>query len=411
MAIGTSLFAPQVNQSSIADLPPADDFSSSVAKGYQMGQLLSGAVEQERQLKIAQLQQEIAAYPLKQKIAEQQLLNASYQPSKLVEEMVGDTGVVTNADTGPRIPTGTTYMDETLRFAAPTGGGQVPADTVSLGVPGYPGLGRSPSLRVQEDIDKEARTTERLKMLLGQKIEGQKEVAQIKAKGGMLTPNRQSAVLSTLGKGGVDPKQFLMEDGTYDWNAASTMAGKIERENTVADMQAKLNAVPAEARTAASRVISVIESTDRLADEINSMSAEGKAPSWWDNAVATATREPASTFLGALATQVMKETQGKDSKELESLKAIMSAALLRANAGLAQTNPEMASSSAYRPLATDSLYDTIMKLQNIRPQLIIEANNLLTPANTMRERLEEFEENPPKLPTGKDVTDQWEIVP
>lgn len=148
-------FNPQVLPSSRVDLPPSDDFTTSALKGYQLGRVFAGIPQQIEALKIAQLQQDMAQeaqlHPLKIAELQGQIGNIPYNRSKLVSDILGEPGIVTNADTGPVVPVGDTSMDETMRFAAPEGGGQVPADAVSVGLPDLPGVARSPALRREED--------------------------------------------------------------------------------------------------------------------------------------------------------------------------------------------------------------------------------------------------------------------
>lgn len=173
MAIQLANFTPQVNRGSMVDLPPVDDFSESVVKGYQAGRIFAGIPQQLDELKIAQQQQEFdqnsQMFPEKLKLVQQENLNQPVNRELAIGKFLGDPSTVTNMDTGPVVPVGNSHMALTQQFAAPNANRtipgaiseQVPSDTREINIPGYPGVGVSPTVGKNFELQKRNEEDER----------------------------------------------------------------------------------------------------------------------------------------------------------------------------------------------------------------------------------------------------------
>lgn len=380
---------------------PPSDIVSDVARNFQGGmgiglalrgvpqtKLLQENVAQDldNQLAAALMPLRVQGAGLQNQQAEEARLNAPINRALQRTNIYSEPGIVTNADTGPVVPVSPGSMNDTLRFAAPTGDGQVPSDTISVGVPDQPGVGFSPALRQQETVDKDQRQLERLLAVTNARTEGQKQVAQVKAStGGGLTPYQRSQLTIRAGKVGLVPEDFVKEDGTFDIDEYAQAIGRAERAAQIADIKMKAGAIPAETRNKIYGMQAAREQLYSLQDDLKTMAESSETPSALDNAIAASIREPSNSFFGALYQQGLKGIQSEPSKNLEAKKAMASASIIRALSGLAQTLPEIANSSAFRPTETDDFASVLRKARELENYINREIKGYMTPMGEVKE--------------------------
>lgn len=206
----------------------AGDMKANLGVGYTLGQLMRGVPQQQAAAEAQQAELmnvltagRIAMQPTERLLAdqellrgEQELLNAPVTRELAIAKMLGDPSTVTNALTGPRVPAispSNTPMDKTMQFAAPGANrtdpfgisGQVPSDTRELNIPGYPGVGVSPSAAKSFELQKRAEEDERwfnrydYKRANPMPSVSSTKSAELNAVMARLTPERQMQVIST----------------------------------------------------------------------------------------------------------------------------------------------------------------------------------------------------------------------
>lgn len=152
-------FNPQA-RNNIVDLPPADDFSTSVAKGYQAGRIIGGQQQQLDQVKLGILREQLQSLPVErqlqiiegiQKLAPG-IVNpgqpGSTMPEYPSEGVTGGPSSATLRNAAPSNAVGVPAADIATRQAQDMAA-QTPADTVPVQFPRMGAINYSPSKQAQ----------------------------------------------------------------------------------------------------------------------------------------------------------------------------------------------------------------------------------------------------------------------
>lgn len=188
---------------------------------------------------------------------------------------------------------------------------------------------------------------------------------QIK-KGGAtgLTPTRISIIAGKSGEAGFtqeDIDEKYTTNGVVDWIRVNIDANRKIQENVKEAARLKASVLPASLREKASGFIAAHGDLGELTVSLREFQTKGGEPGAWERAVGVALEQPPDGVWSALYQSVIGQSLTADTRELNALKARVRSAVTKANAGLSQTEREIANVTQYSPATNDTLEQTLQK--------------------------------------------------
>lgn len=201
------------------------------------------------------------------------------------------------------------------------------------------------------------------------------KVAETRGKSGSggLTASRISIIAGKAGEAGFtqeDIDEKYTRDGVVDWNRVSLDANREIAKDVETAAKLKAAQLPASLREKASGFIAAHADLGKLTTTLKQFKIEGKEPDSWQRAVGVALESPPGGVFSALYQTVIGQGLNADVREINALKARVRSAVVRANAGLSQTEREIANVSQYTPSTNDTLEQTLQKAAGLEGYLI-----------------------------------------
>lgn len=198
---------------------------------------------------------------------------------------------------------------------------------------------------------------------------------------GGLTANAQARVLEKAGTARISDKEITEKyttNGVTDWNKLILDSNKKISEDKSLAAEEKLKQIPAAERAKATGFIAAHKGLTRLIEEVNKFKVQGREPDAWNRAVATALEAPPDGIFSALYQSSVGQSLTADEQTLNALKAMVRSAVTKANAGLSQTEREIANVSQYVPKSNDTIEETLRKGALLETYLIDQVESITT---------------------------------
>lgn len=211
--------------------------------------------------------------------------------------------------------------------------------------------------------------------------EGAQAYVRPSTSAGGLTPNAQANVLAKAGTAKITDKEIADKytvDGVVDWNKLILASNKKISEDKSLAAEERLKQIPAAERAKANGFIAAHKGLTRLMEEVNKFKVEGKEPGAWNRAVATALEAPPDGIFSALYQSSVGQSLTADEQSLNAMKAMVRSAVTKANAGLSQTEREIANVSQYVPKSNDTIEETLRKGALLETYLIDQVESITT---------------------------------
>lgn len=187
-----------------------------------------------------------------------------------------------------------------------------------------------------------------------------------------LTASRISIISGKAGEAGFtqeDIDQKYSKEGVTDWNRVNLDANKKIQDEVKLAAKIKSAQLPASLREKASGFIAAHGDLGELTTILKEFKIQGKEPDAWQRAVGVALEQPPDGVFSALYQTVLGQGLTADSREINAFKARVRSAVTRANAGLSQTEREIANVSQYSPATNDTLEQTFQKVAGLESYL------------------------------------------
>lgn len=211
----------------------------------------------------------------------------------------------------------------------------------------------------------------------GEQLKGKVSGAGVR---GGLTANAENNLYAKAGTAKISDEKIqsdYMKEGVLDWRKLSIDANRIISEDKKLAAEEKAKQIPAGDRSKAAGFIGAYEDLNKLTDMALKLKAEGKEAGAWDRAVSTALQQPPDSVFSALFQTAIGQSLTADTRQLDSLKSRVRGAVTRANAGLSQTQSEIANLTQYVPIANDSLEQTLEKASGLQEFLKSQVSSLI----------------------------------
>lgn len=198
---------------------------------------------------------------------------------------------------------------------------------------------------------------------------------------GGLTANAQARVLEKAGTAKITDQEIkdkYTTNNVTDWNRLILDSNKKISEDKSLAAEEKLNQIPAAERAKANGMIAAHKGLTRLIAEVNKFKIQGKEPDSWSRAVGTALEAPPDGIFSALYQSAVGQSLTGDEQTLNALKAMVRSAVTKANAGLSQTEREIANVSQYVPKSNDTIEETLRKGALLETYLIDQVEAITT---------------------------------
>lgn len=202
------------------------------------------------------------------------------------------------------------------------------------------------------------------------------------AGGRTLTPNSRANILAKAGTAGITSEiiksKYTDESGVVDYDRIILDSNQTIANDKSLAAQEKLKQIPPAERAKATGFIAAHKGLSRLIEEVNKLKVDGKEPGVWNRAVATALEAPPDGVFSALYQSSIGQSLTADEQSLNALKAMVRSAVTKANAGLSQTEREIANVSQYVPKSNDTLEETLRKGALLETYLIDQVESITT---------------------------------
>lgn len=211
--------------------------------------------------------------------------------------------------------------------------------------------------------------------------EGEQFKARVPSAGGGrdLTPNQKNAVLARAGTAGITREEIeskYTKNGVIDYDQITLDSNKFIATDKKLAAEEKAKQIPAGDRSKAAGFIAAYDDLNKLTDLALKLKSEGKEPGVWDRAVSTALQQPPDGVFSALYQSAIGQDLTADVRQLDALKARVRGAVTRANAGLSQTQAEIANLTQYVPIPNDTLEKTLEKAAGLQEYLRSQVSSL-----------------------------------
>lgn len=184
-----------------------------------------------------------------------------------------------------------------------------------------------------------------------------------------LTPNARAAILAKAGTAGItldDINTKYTKDGVVDYDSIIIDSNKTLADDKKLAAQERAKQIPAADRSKATGFIAAYDDLNSLTETVKTFQVQGREPGIWSRAVGTALEQPPDGVLSALYQSVIGETLTADDRQLNALKARVRGAVTKANAGLSQTEREIANVTQYVPTTNDTFEQTLAKAAGLQ---------------------------------------------
>lgn len=209
---------------------------------------------------------------------------------------------------------------------------------------------------------------------------GETAKAAPKASRGGLTENQKSSILNRVGRFGGEIPEDISSLTNEDYQRLSISAGRAEREELDKDRDAKLSAVPAEARSKVAAYQAVQKDLQRLRDKLEEEQASGDIPSAVQDLISASLAEAPTNFLSRTFQRfVLQPAQTKTAAGNERLRGAVAASIGRAIAGAALTGTEKQNLIPFTPQPGDSFERLLDKASGLEQFLSNQIEGLTAP--------------------------------
>lgn len=208
-----------------------------------------------------------------------------------------------------------------------------------------------------------------------------------------LTPNARANILAKAGTAGITSDQiqsrYTGEDGVVDYDKLILDSNKTIANDKSLAAEEKLKQIPPAERAKANGFIAAHKSLSKLVVQAKKLKVEGKEPDVWSRAVSTALEAPPDGIFSSLYQSALGQNLTADEQTKNALSAMVRSAVTKANAGLSQTQAEIANVTQYVPKSTDSV-ERILQLGSLLEDYLIDQVESIT--TDPRDWLKQFKE-------------------
>lgn len=198
---------------------------------------------------------------------------------------------------------------------------------------------------------------------------------------GALSSYQIANISGKAGRAGLtqeDVNERYTTDGITDWNRLNLDANRQIQDDIEEAARLKASDLSAADEGKAKSFIAVHKDLGKLGASLKKFKASGKEPDAWERAVGTALENPPDGIWRALYQTVIGQGITPDAQDLFALKARVRSAVTRANAGLSQTEREIANVSQYSPQTNDDLEETLRLAAGLEDYLVSQVESITT---------------------------------
>lgn len=207
-----------------------------------------------------------------------------------------------------------------------------------------------------------------------------------------VTPNQIAAAYEKAGTAGLTREQVdrkYLKDGVLDVNTLLLDSSRLISQDKKLAAEEKAKQIPAADRSKAVGFIAAYDDLNKLTDMVTELKAEGGEPGVWARAVGTALENPPDGVFSALYQSAIGQSLTADDRQLNALKARVRSAVTKANAGLSQTQREIANVSQYVPTTNDTLEQTLAKASGLQEYLKSQVSAITTDPRDWLQQLDQ----------------------
>lgn len=198
---------------------------------------------------------------------------------------------------------------------------------------------------------------------------------------GGLTANAKSNIFAKAGTAGITRQQIdskYTKDGVIDFDQIVLDSNRTISQDKTRAAEEKLKQLAPAEKAKATGFISAHNDLKVMLNMAKEMQVQGDEPGAWDRAVGVALQSPPDSIFTALYQSTIGQGLTTDEKALNALKSMVSSAVTRANAGLSQTEREIANVSQYVPQINASLTETLEKGMLLERYLVNQVESITT---------------------------------
>lgn len=209
-----------------------------------------------------------------------------------------------------------------------------------------------------------------------------------------LTPNARATILAKAGTAGITREQIdakYTKDGVTDYDQIILDSNRTISQDKKLAAEEKSKQIPATDRSKATGFIAAYDDLNSLVNTVKTFQVQGAEPGAWSRAVGTALEQPPDGVFSALYQSAIGQSLTADDRQLNALKARVRGAVTKANAGLSQTEREIANVTQYVPTTNDNFEQTLQKAAGLQDYI---KNQVTAITTDPRDWLKSLEETP-----------------